>query len=152
MRDQIIGFIKKPDFESDEDNITANLLIVSIYVLILGTFMGLIISLVFGYIKTGMALLVGFAGVTVSFYLLKKHLLKLDPEQYEYFTGILESVWRDGFVEFAEFGHQKDVEGVIELPEGIKNDLITGELTIKDLSDPILALGDLSQYNLSEFK
>ena len=82
MRNEISDYFRKPTFASDDENIIANLLIISIYVLIIGTFLGLIISLVFSYFKLFLALSVGFIGVTGSFFLLKKHHLKLHITKY----------------------------------------------------------------------
>lgn len=93
-------------------------------------------------------------GIAVDGDELKKHLMQLDQEQYQYFTGLLKSIWRSGFVEYAELGHQKDMQGTVQLPDYLASQLRAGEITLDDLKDPILApsVGDLSQYDLSEFK
>jgi hypothetical protein len=79
-------------------------------------------------------------------------LLSLSPEQAEKASEILASIQEKGVVEFGELGHSREISGQIELPVEIASKLTTGELKLEDLSSPILAMGDLAQYNLSAWK
>ena len=85
---------------------------------------------------------------------LKKHLLELDPASLEFFSAALDTIWRNGMVEFAELGHQNEVKGNKALPDEVLAKLRSGEIELGDLTNPIIApmVGDLSQYDLSEFK
>jgi len=91
-------------------------------------------------------------GVPVEAEALKTWLMSLTPDQTEFAKTMLEGFWKSGRVGFEELGHGKNPEGSKELDEATANGLRDGSLTIADLSNPILGLGDLSQYNLAEFK
>ena len=91
-------------------------------------------------------------GVPVEKEELKTWLMGLTPDQAEFAEKMLEGFWKSGRVEFQELGHARDLEGSIELDETIANSLRDGSLTLADLSNQVLGLGDLSQYNLAEFK
>lgn len=81
-------------------------------------------------------------------------MLDLPVDQVTFWKGLLNNVVQGGLVEYAELGHGKDVDEVRELPEYYAEKLRAGELKLADLRDPIIApdLGDLKQYDLSEFK
>jgi len=79
-------------------------------------------------------------------------LLSLSPEQAEKATALLGKIQANGLVDFAERGHSREVSGTHELPAEYAAKLDNGELSLADLSNPVLALGDLSQYNLSRWK
>lgn len=68
--------------------------------------------------------------------------------------SIFGRIFEQGLIPFSELGHSKQQKGTIPLPDDIVNDLRTGELTLADLSNPIIApaLGDLDQYDLSEWR
>ena len=83
---------------------------------------------------------------------LQKRLLALDAEAYTYFSGLLEGVVKDGLVEFTELGHGKHLDGTIELPVEVAEKLDAGVFKLADLTSPILALGDLKQYDLSKWQ
>ena len=91
-------------------------------------------------------------GIPVEADALKAWLMGLTPDQAEFAKTMLEGFWKSGRVEFQELGHARDLEGSIELDETIANSLRDGSLTLADLSNQVLGLGDLSQYNLAEFK
>lgn len=75
----------------------------------------------------------------------------LNEEQRELAEEILLTIHESGLVSFDEIGHNDDISGKKELPEHVAKRLESGELKIEDLKDPMLALGDLSAYNLSKW-
>lgn len=84
---------------------------------------------------------------------LKKFLLSLTPDQAEYIQPLLEKIVAgNGMVEFEELGHSKKKHGSTPLPEYYAVKLRSGELKVENLSDPLFGLGDLSAYDLSEWK
>lgn len=91
-------------------------------------------------------------GLPVDVDELTEQLLDLPPEKHTYFSDLLKTIWRNGFIEFEELGHQTSTQGLRELPEEIQARLREGKYKIADLSNPILQLGDLSEYDLKEFK
>lgn len=78
-------------------------------------------------------------------------LLSLSPEQAEQATAILEKVQSAGLVSFAEVGHGRELEGKTPLPQYFAEALDSGKIQLADLSNPILGLGDPSQYDLSKW-
>jgi hypothetical protein len=83
---------------------------------------------------------------------LTKFLLSLSPEQAEQAMSIFTAIQEKGVLEFNEVGHGREVTGVLELPAEVASKLDAGVFTLADLSNPILALGDLAQYNLSKWQ
>lgn len=84
---------------------------------------------------------------------LTSFILAQTPDNAKYIQELLTKVVQGkGIVEFEELGHGKKVQGTTPLPEPVAANLRSGELKVEDLTDPILGLGELSQYNLSEFK
>jgi hypothetical protein len=76
-------------------------------------------------------------------------LLNPTPEVAERFLSAIQA---KGLVEFGELGHSREEKGQHELPAEFAEKLDSGGLTLSDLANPILALGDLSQYNLSKWQ
>ena len=92
----------------------------------------------------------GLKGVTTAG--LQKHLLALPADERQWFGELLLSITKNGLVEFGEVGHGRTVTGQVELPQEIKAKLDAGTFKLADLSNPILGLGDLKQYNLSVYQ
>lgn len=78
-------------------------------------------------------------------------LLRMSEEDRTAVINLMETVAEKGTVVFEEEGHDDEVEGKTPLPEYIKKKLASEELSLKDLTNPMLGLGDLSEYDLSEF-
>ena len=91
-------------------------------------------------------------GIPIKSDELKDWLMSLTPDQAEFAKNMLDGFWKSGRVEFSELGHGKDAGGTKKLDEATANSLRDGSLTTADLNNPILGLGDLAQYDLSEFK
>jgi len=83
---------------------------------------------------------------------LEEFMLSLDKAQLSYFKKFITTTLEKGMLEFEELGHGRDVEGTLDLPDEIAAKLESGEFTIADLKNPILGLGDLSRYNLAQWK
>lgn len=84
---------------------------------------------------------------------LKKFILGLDPDEAKYIQNLLEKlVQGDGIVEFKEIGHGKKQVGTTPIPAYVAEMLDAKELKIEDLSDPMLGLGDVSQYDLAKWQ
>lgn len=66
--------------------------------------------------------------------------------------NLLERTWKDGFTEFETMGHGKRMEAKEALPDEYVSALRKGELTLTDLESPILGLGDLSRFDISEWE
>ena len=93
-------------------------------------------------------------GLPVESIALKDWLISLTPDQSEFAMTFLEGLWKSGRTEFTELGHTKDIDGTKELPDDIKASLKDKSMTLADLEDPIMqpVIGNINQYNLSEFK
>jgi hypothetical protein len=65
---------------------------------------------------------------------------------------ILLAIQKTGLVDFSEHGHSREVTGARELPAEVVAKLDSKEITVADLSSPMLALGDLAQYNLTKWQ
>jgi hypothetical protein len=93
-------------------------------------------------------------GISVKADDLERFCMGLSREQFKFFSKLIGDVQSQGMVEFEEVGSNGNPKGTKKLPDDIVRDLRSGELKITDLSDPILApaLGDLAEYDLSEFK
>ncbi len=79
-------------------------------------------------------------------------LLSLSPEQAEKATTILSTIQEKGVVDFNELGHAGKVEGKHDLPAEYALALDQGKLSLEDLSNPVLGLGNLAEYNLSKWQ
>ena len=64
----------------------------------------------------------------------------------------LKTIQAKGLVEFGERGHNQALSGQHELPAEYAAKLDSGALTLTDLANPALDLGDLAQYNLSKWQ
>jgi len=83
---------------------------------------------------------------------LTSFILAQSPDNAKYIQGLLTNIVEGkGVVEFEEFGHGKKMHGTTPIPEVIAKKLKSGELTVDQLDDPILGLGDLAEYDLSAF-
>lgn len=78
-------------------------------------------------------------------------LLDLSDEQRAKAEALFRHIRESGLVDFGEAGHGKQQAGGRELPPAIARKLDAGALTLADLSDPILALGDLTEYDLTKW-
>ena len=83
---------------------------------------------------------------------LAEFMLSLSPEQAEKATAFLSTIQEKGLVDYKETGHAGEVTGQLDLPAEYALALDRGDLTVADLSNPILALGDIAQYNLSKWQ
>lgn len=85
---------------------------------------------------------------------IEAELMKLTPKQAEYWGGLLQDITRSGLTEFSELGHSKRMKGVRQLPAEYAKALDAGELTVADLSNPVIAtdLGDVGDYDLSKWE
>jgi len=79
-------------------------------------------------------------------------LLALPKDQVPFWRDLMTSIVTNGLVEFTEIGNEKEPAGTLPLPEEYAKALRSGELSIEALSNPMLQLGDLSKYDLTEFK
>lgn len=82
------------------------------------------------------------------------NLSALPGPQYAYFSDLLTQIVERGLVDFSELGHGRRRRGTEQLPEIYAAALRRGELTVSDLSGPVLAqdLGDIARYDLTEFE
>lgn len=85
---------------------------------------------------------------------IEKFLLSLNTAQRKEAAEILSAVQENGLVSLEEQGHGRQTKGVTPLPADIAAELRAGTLQLSDLRSPILApaIGDLEQYDLSEFE
>ncbi len=90
-------------------------------------------------------------GFRVSAEELKSHLLKLPHEEAKFWGELMTHTLVDGFIEFSERGSGKAPKGTHQLPDEIVKKLDSGSFTLSDLSNPILELGDLDQYDLTKW-
>lgn len=73
-----------------------------------------------------------------------------DPQRRQA-EAILVAIQEHGLVEFAELGSGEQVKGRTPLPAYLASKLDAGDLKIADLSDPVLGLGDVAQFDLSRW-
>jgi len=74
-----------------------------------------------------------------------------DEELLKEATAIFEAIVEKGLVAFSTNGSGAELEGKTPLPERYALMLDKGELTLTDLENPALALGDLMNYDLSKW-
>ena len=57
-------------------------------------------------------------------------------------------------VAFDELGHKRSVKGNKELPKEYAEKILSGDLKLADLRDPVIAadIGDVADYDLSAFE
>lgn len=90
-------------------------------------------------------------GFRVSVEELKSHLLKLPRDEAKFWGELMSRTLVDGFIEFSEQGSGKAPKGTHQLPNEIVKKLDSGDFSLSDLSNPILELGDLDQYDLTKW-
>lgn len=90
-------------------------------------------------------------GLPVAKDALVEFLSSLDKSAQEKAEGIFQTIVTSGMIDFAEKGHAGKRSDLEDLPKEYAAKLDSGEMTIADLSAPMLALGDLSQYDLSKW-
>ena len=95
-------------------------------------------------------------GLRVSAEDLKAHLTKMDPEEAKWWGELLTNTLEKGFVEFAEMGHGRVMQGTQELPPAIRASLkawvTSGESVDDFFKVNAVELGAMSAYNLVEFQ
>lgn len=80
-------------------------------------------------------------------------LLSLPVEADAKAHSVINALFDAKVVSFEESGHGRTVpDGLEELPKEYAAKLDSGEMTVAQLSSPILALGDLSKYDLSKWQ
>ncbi len=90
-------------------------------------------------------------GIPVKPEEVEKFLAMLTDDALEVAKGIFSRIQTEGLVSFSENGHGNSVEGAKELPEEYADKLDSGEMSIDDLKEPVLGLGDLKAYDLSKW-
>lgn len=83
---------------------------------------------------------------------LEAFMLTLNPAQFTQAKALFTQIVDGGLAEFGENGVEGAGKVTEKLPEAVSNGLRTGAISIAELADPILGLGDLAKYDLSEFK
>ena len=84
---------------------------------------------------------------------LKKFILAQTPDDAKYIQNLLEAVLEgSGIVEFEELGNSKKTKGTVPLPVFVADKLDAKEIKVEDLAEPMLGLGDVSQYDLSKWQ
>ena len=78
--------------------------------------------------------------------------LDLPRDQVPFWKDLLSTIVQDGLHEFAELGNTKPVKATISLPDEYAEALRDGRMELSDLRNPMLELGELSQYDLAEFQ
>ena len=92
-------------------------------------------------------------GLAVEASELQKFILGLSPDEAKFFQSLVEKVLEgSGIVEFDELGHGKKSKGTTPLPKEFAEMLETKEIKVDELSNPMLGLGDISQYDLSKWQ
>lgn len=91
-------------------------------------------------------------GLPVQADQLQQAFMNLPKDQVPFWRDLLKAVQEKGLVEFEELGNSKQVEGQTPLPAEYAKAIRDGKMKLEDLNDPILALGDLKDYDLSEFR
>lgn len=88
-------------------------------------------------------------GLSVDPRMLIELMEPMDDEQLER----LQTVLRAKAVDFSEHGSSREGESEVKaLPDELAAALDSGELTLEDLGNPILELGDLGEYDLSKWE
>lgn len=90
----------------------------------------------------------------VELELVTKFTASLNHQQFKMFSSIVDEVLQNGLIDLRELGSGSTSEnnvGTQKLPKEIAESLKQGIIKVSDLSSPILNLGDLSVYDLSEF-
>lgn len=94
-------------------------------------------------------------GLPVNVSDLQEFLLRLEPADFEFVSGMLRKIQKNGRVVFTELGHGKQLQGTAELPKKYAEILRTalkGGLTIDDFFEMnVTELGDKGHYDLTAF-
>lgn len=94
-------------------------------------------------------------GLRVASEELQKWLLKLEPDEAKFFADLMARTQKEGFIEFSELGHGKDLQGVRELEAPMKAELekwvARGQSVEEFFALNADVLGDKRAYNLSAF-
>lgn len=94
-------------------------------------------------------------GLRVANEELQKWLLRLEPDEAKFFADLMGRTQKEGFIEFSELGHGKDVQGTRELEAGTKAQLEkwvkAGNSVEEFFAMNADILGDKRAYNLSAF-
>lgn len=75
----------------------------------------------------------------------------LDKAAQEKAESIFAEILKSGVIEFGEKGHSGKRSDLKDLPKEYAEKLDSGEFKLADLSSPVLALGDLTEYDLSKW-
>ncbi len=76
---------------------------------------------------------------------------RLDPEDFVFWSSFMTKIQTEGLVSFEELGHSGEKGSKKSLPTEIAKYLDEGSLKISDLGNPILALGNVEEYDLSKW-
>lgn len=90
-------------------------------------------------------------GLSVKSADLESFLSSLSQKQYIQAETLFKQIINGGLVEFGENGVDGEKKVTEKLPDSYVEQLRAGLINVSDLSDPILGLGDLSRFDLSEF-
>ena len=90
-------------------------------------------------------------GLPISEAELATALGRLNPEDFEFWSSFMSKIQTEGLVSFEELGHSGDKGSKKDLPIEVQKHLDDGTLKISDLSDSILALGNIEEYDLSKW-
>lgn len=90
-------------------------------------------------------------GIPVDEQVLKAELMKLPADSVEFWQQLLTDIVKNGLTDYGELGHGRRMRGNRQLPAAYLEAIRAGELTVNDLSNPIIApdLGDIDQYDLT---
>lgn len=83
---------------------------------------------------------------------LETFMLSLDETQLAFLETFVGIIRERGLVDFAELGQSRRNPVREELPAEYAAMIRSGRMKVSDLSDPVLALGDLNQYDLTPFQ
>lgn len=81
----------------------------------------------------------------------KSFMASLNAEQFATAVELFKAIHGKEVIDFRERGENGESENLQELPAYIQTKLDSGELTVADLSSPILGLGDVSKYDVSKW-
>ena len=94
-------------------------------------------------------------GLPMNMEQLETFLSSLDEGQRKAAKSLFEEILeKGGVVAFDELGHKRSVKGNKELPKEYAEKILSGDLKLADLRDPVIAadIGDVADYDLSAFE
>jgi len=91
-------------------------------------------------------------GLDVEDEKLAEFMLGLSDKQLAFFTDLIQATLKNGLLDYSEVGHGKETTGVTPLPAEYATKLDSKEMTVEDLKNPVLGLGDITQYDLSAWQ